>query len=77
MLRKSLEVEENMGASKVKTVVNSLSDGGWHSFDDLIAVTKLDRETVLRIANFFREYEFVEISVGGEAVKLDKDYIRL
>jgi hypothetical protein len=27
--------------------------------------------------NFFRDFGFIEISIGGEAAKLDKDYLQL
>jgi hypothetical protein len=58
-------------------ILDALSDGEWHKFDDLSAETSINMEKVLRIVNFFRDYGFIEISMGGEAAKLDKDYLKL
>ena len=77
MLSNRVEVEDDVGAVNINIILKTLSDGNWHRFDDLPAETKLDKETVLRIANFFREFGFIEISMGGEAAKLDKDYLEL
>jgi hypothetical protein len=77
MLRNRLEVEDDKGTVNITIILKTLSDGNWHNFDDLPAETKLEKETVLRIANFFRDYGFIEISNGGEAAKLDQDYLKL
>ena len=77
MLRNRLEVEDDKGTMNITIILKTLSDGNWHKFDDLPAETKLDKETVLRIANFFRDFGFIEISNGGEAAKLDQDYLKL
>jgi hypothetical protein len=37
----------------------------------------MSREMVLRVVNFFRDFGFIEISNGGEAAKLDKDFLKL
>ncbi len=75
MLRNDLDVEEGM--DKITVVFKVLSDGLWHRIDDLTVDTMLEKDTMLKIINFFRDYEFIEISVGGEAAKLDRDYIML
>jgi hypothetical protein len=75
MLRNDLDLEEGM--DKITMVFKALSDGLWHPMDDLAAETMLEKDTMLKIINFFRDYEFIEISVGGEAAKLDRDYIML
>jgi DNA-binding IclR family transcriptional regulator len=54
-----------------------MSDGAWHKFDDLSAQTKLDKNTIIEITNFLRDYGFIEISKTGEAAKLDDSYIKL
>jgi hypothetical protein len=77
MSSNSLKVEENEAILDTRVVLKSLSDGNWHKIEDLEAETEMEKETLLRIVNFFRDYQFVEISVGGEAAKLDKDYIKL
>ena len=77
MLRTSLEAKETSGASKINSILDELSDKGWHRIDELSASTCVDRDNVLKIVNFFRDYGFIEISMSGETVKLDKDYIDL
>jgi transcription initiation factor IIE alpha subunit len=77
MLSTSLEVKETSGALKINTVLEELSDKGWHRIDELSASTCVDRDKVLKIVNFFRDYGFIEISMSGETVKLDKDYVDL
>jgi len=37
----------------------------------------MSNDTLLRVVNFFRDFGFIEISNGGEAAKLDKDYLKL
>jgi DNA-binding IclR family transcriptional regulator len=77
MLRNRFEVSEGKDALNLTEVLEALSDGDWHKFDDLATETSINKETVLRIVNFFRDYGFIEISMGGEAAKLDKDYLKL
>jgi len=76
MWSRNLPVEQGKN-NCVKQVLKALSDGVWHRFDDLEKESEAELETVLRVANLFRDYGFVEISVGGEAAKLDKDYLSL
>ena len=77
MLSNKIEPREDKVVSNVDIVLETLSDGTWHRFDELEAETKLEKETMLRIVNFFRDFGFIEISMGGEAAKLDKDYLVL
>ena len=77
MLNSKFEVKEEKSTVNLMIVLKTLSDGNWHKFDDLTAETKLEKDTVLRVVNFFRDYGFIEISMGGEAAKLDKDYLAL
>ncbi|MGD0804357.1 MAG: hypothetical protein ABSA11_09825 [Candidatus Bathyarchaeia archaeon] len=77
MLTNDPKVGECMSASKISIVLESLSNGDWHLIDDLVSETKLDREMMLKVVNFFRDFGFIEISIGGEAAKLDKDYLQL
>jgi hypothetical protein len=62
---------------KLKILLKPLSDGDWHSFDDLSTQTHLDKKTILEVTNFLREYGIAEISEGGEAAKLDNQYLEL
>jgi hypothetical protein len=54
-----------------------MSDGDWHNFEDLSAQTKIDKDTVIKIANILQDYGFIEISKTGEAAKLDDSYRKL
>jgi len=77
MLSEHLDGEVRTGAMEINLVLEDLSDKKWHQLDDLTSETHLDKEHVLKIVNFFREFGFIEISASGEHVKLDKDYIDL
>jgi len=77
MLRNRYEVEDDERMVDIDLILGSLSDGSWHNIDELTSETKVAKESLLRIVNFFRDYGFIEISVGGEAAKLDKDYLKL
>ena len=61
----------------VTQVLNTLKDGNWHNLDELNNETIMSNDTLLRVVNFFRDFGFIEISNGGEAAKLDKDYLKL
>ncbi len=60
-----------------KIILNTLSDGAWHKFDELSTKTHIEKDTVLKIMNFFRDFGIVEINIGEEAAKLDNDYQKL
>ena len=75
MLTTSAQHEDAM--DKVSETIGVLSDGAWHLIKELPKEAKVDDETLLRIVNFFRDYGFIELSIGGEAAKLDPDYIKL
>ena len=60
-----------------KILLRSLSDGGWHSCDELSADACINRETLLRILSFFSEYGFVKVDTVKEAAKLDESYMKL
>ena len=77
MLRNRAEIGEDERSLNIGIVLDLLSDGSWHKLDELTSETKIAKESVLRILNFFRDYGFIEISVGGEAAKMDKDYLKL
>jgi len=77
MLRQFLDDQEAVSAMKINSVLGCLSDKEWHKINDLCVKTNLNEETILKIVNFFRDYEFIEISMSGETVKLDKDYANL
>jgi DNA-binding IclR family transcriptional regulator len=77
MLRNKFEVKEDKETLYITEVLEALSDGNWHNFDDLLRETNMSKEMVLRVVNFFRDFGFVEISNGGEAAKLDKDFLKL
>jgi hypothetical protein len=77
MLSNKFEVNEDKETLYVTKVLKALSDGDWHNFDELHSKTNMSNDTLLRIVNFYRDFGFVEISIGGEAAKLDKDYLKL
>jgi transcription initiation factor IIE alpha subunit len=77
MLRNRVEIDEDERSLNIGIVLDLLADGLWHNLDELTSETNIAKESVLRILNFFRDYGFIEISIGGEAAKMDKDYLKL
>ena len=77
MLNVGLDVEELAGALKINAILDQLSDKEWHGIDELVSETNVEKDSLLKVVNFFRDFKFIEISVGGEKIKLDKDYINL
>jgi hypothetical protein len=77
MLRNKLQIDEDKDTLYVTQVLNTLKDGNWHNLDELNNETIMSNDTLLRVVNFFRDFGFIEISNGGEAAKLDKDYLKL
>ena len=77
MLSRYSESKESTGAMKIDNILNCLNDKEWHQLDDLTDETKIEKEQVLKIVNFFRDFGFIEISMSGNHVKIDKDYVGL
>jgi len=77
MLRNKFQVDEEEDTLYVTQVLNALKDGNWHKLDELNNEANMNNDTLLRVVNFFRDFGFIEISNGGEAAKIDKDYLKL
>ena len=77
MLRNKFQVNEDKDNLYITKVLDALKDGNWHKFDELYSETSMSSDTLLQVVNFFRDFGFIEISNGGEAAKLDKDYLKL
>ena len=77
MYKRCVEGEETTGEMEIGSVLDLLSDKEWHSIDDVVEGTRVPKIHVLKIVNFFRDFGFIEISMGGEKVKIDKDYVDL
>ncbi len=58
-------------------VLASLSDGAWHTYDELSIKTRISKAALLSILRFFSEYGFVEVDTGKESAKLDSSYMKL
>ena len=77
MYNKYVEGEEITGEMEIGSVLSLLSDKEWQSIHDIVEATRVPELNVLKIVNFFRDFGFIEISVGGEKVKIDKDFVDL
>ena len=77
MYNSSVESEEITGEMEIGSVLDLLSDKEWHSIDDIVEGICVPKLHVLKIVNFFRDYGFVEISMNGERVKIDENYVDL
>jgi DNA-binding IclR family transcriptional regulator len=49
-----------------------LSDGKWHTLEEIQERTVMDEEQVLRIVEFLKEYDFVMTDEAKNKIKLNK-----
>ena len=59
----------------IGNVLDRISDENWHDLDEISSATRIDKEELVKIVGFFREYGFIEVNASGEKVKIDKDYL--
>jgi len=53
-------------------VLERLTDGKWHALDQIERETEMNETQLQRIAEFLKEYSFVEIDTAEKRIRLDR-----
>ncbi len=60
-------------ASKIVGILELLSDGQWHSAEEIKQKMDLNMKEFRQITSFLKEYNFVVSDETGEAVKIEEN----
>jgi len=52
-------------------------DGKWHSLNELVAFTRLTKEKVEKIAQFFARYGFIQLDEAKRKAKIDPAFRKI
>ena len=58
---------------KLDAFLEFLANGEWHTISEMSEFLKLREEKVMMIAEFFSDYEFVQLDKAGKKVKIEKE----
>ena len=58
--------------SKITSILEILSDGGWYTLEEIQKKAKIDEAKLQRIMDFLSEYDFIVRSGAGKTVRLNK-----
>jgi DNA-binding IclR family transcriptional regulator len=59
-------------ALKIEEVLEKLSDGEWHSLEELRKKMNLSRNQIQQIAGFLKQYEFVTVDETEKRIKIEE-----
>jgi len=59
-------------AFKVAEVLEILSDGNWHTLEEVRREMNLNRNQIQQIAGFLKEYEFVAIDEKQKRMRIEE-----
>jgi hypothetical protein len=60
-------------ASKIASFLDILSDGKWHRLEEIQRNTSIvDKQQIMQIAEFLKEYNFIAADKTGERIRLKK-----
>jgi DNA-binding IclR family transcriptional regulator len=54
-------------------ILELLSDGKWHAFEEIQKTTKLTENNFLRVIQFLKEYSFVVVDEEKRRIRLDEN----
>jgi DNA-binding IclR family transcriptional regulator len=63
--------------SKMMVVLELLSDGKWHSTEELLQRLELSEQKFQEVTAFLNKYGFVKIDEKNGKVKINKDFKKL
>ncbi len=63
--------------SKIAMILDLLSDGKWHRFEELQQVLGLNECKVQEVTAFLNEYDFVIVDEEHGKVKVNRDFQKL
>ena len=59
-------------ASKIADVLETLSDGKWHKFEEIQRELEMDEDQFHSVTEFLKEYGFILMDETKRKAKLDK-----
>jgi DNA-binding IscR family transcriptional regulator len=59
-------------ALKIVGVLEKLSDGKWHSFEEIRKKMNLSRNQIQQIAGFLKQYEFVTVDGPEKRMRIEE-----
>lgn len=59
-------------ALKIGGVLEKLSDGEWHSFEEIRKRMNLSRNEIQQIAGFLKQYEFVTVDETEKRMRIEE-----
>ncbi len=63
-------------ASKITEILETLSDGKWHSIEEIQQKMKLSRIQIQKIITFLKEYNFVAIDEANKKIRINKNVLK-
>jgi DNA-binding IclR family transcriptional regulator len=61
---------------RIAEILGILNDGQWHLLAEIKKRMKLTDDQVKQIADFLREYDFVEINDADKKIKIGEDVLK-
>ena len=61
---------------RIAEILEILNDGQWHLLTEVKKKMKLTDDQVKQIADFLREYDFVEINDADKKIKIGEDVLK-
>ena len=59
-------------ALKIEEVLEMLSDGEWHSLEEIRKKMNLNRNQIQQIAGFLKQYEFVRVDETEKRMRIEE-----
>lgn len=59
-------------ALKVAGVLEMLSDGKWHTLEEIRKKMKLNKNQIQQITGFLMQYEFVSVDETGKNIRIEE-----
>ena len=63
--------------SKIAMILELLSDGKWHSTEELLIELELNEQKLQEITAFLNKYDFVKIDGKNGKIRINKDLQKL
>ncbi|MEM4704207.1 MAG: hypothetical protein QXJ02_03980 [Candidatus Bathyarchaeia archaeon] len=65
-------MEDTSTTTKIEKMLETLSDGRWHTFNEIQEKTKMKDVQLQQIAKFLKEYGLILVDENGKRLKLEK-----
>ncbi|MEM3623023.1 MAG: hypothetical protein QXR76_04555 [Candidatus Bathyarchaeia archaeon] len=66
-------LEDIQTTTKMAKIIDLLSDGKWHTFEEIQETTKLTKDSIMRVIQFLKEYGFAVSDEEERKIRLDEN----